>query len=254
MSGLATLCNTGPLVEAGGRFLRVKGRTLLHLGEAEAQVLFLRGDLSFYLRSAVSHMKKEDAKAVIITVLQKIRGRWIGCNSEDIHRFYSTLEGRVFSFYQSVRENGLTYEECRDIYFEESQASESWESDIKWSIETASGEADLNKLYMICGLHRTKSKEDDDYLIDRSSLFSSLFREPFGYKPDEVSQMTLGQISLILPGCESSREDVKSESGLRKQKRTPGIRKMLEGYDRAYSEIADNIVNGLSFTSSLRKP
>lgn len=251
MSGLSVLCNAGPLIRVSDRHLQIKGRTLRHLGEAESQILFLRGDLLFYLREAIRGMPKEDAISMVIPVLRKIRFRWIGCKSEDIHRFYSTLEGRVFSFWQSVRDNGLSYDECRELYFDEAQRNEDWEREIKHHIESASGESEVRGLYKIYGTYRLEIDANDEYLISRTGLFSSLFKQPFGFTPDQVSEMTLGQIGLILSG-DKSPDDTEDESVIAKRHYNTATRRMLQGYDKCYREMAENIISGRPLMSGLR--
>jgi len=253
MSGLATLCNAGPLIKIGGKSYQLRGRTLRHLGEAESQIILLRGDLLFFLRKAVKGLGHEDAISVVEQIIRKIRFRWIGCTNEDIYRWYSCIEGRVFSFWQSMRDNGLTYEECADLYFAAAQDDDHWEASIKWSIEMLTGESETCKLYRISGMYRSESDFDDEYLISRSSLFSSLFKDPFGYTPDQIADMTLGQISLVLADNDKPRSDIKGEKMLHEQPQNPGVRKMISGYTKTYRELAENLVSGLSLTSGIKQ-
>jgi len=253
MSGLATLCNAGPLINIDGKSYQLRGRTLRHLGEAESQIILLRGDLLFFLRKAVKGLDHEDAIGVVEKIIRKIRLRWVGCTNEDIYRWYSCIEGRVYSFWQSMRDNGLTYEECVDLYFTAAQSNEDWESSIKWSIETITGESETSKLYKISGMYRSPSDFDDEYLIGRSSLFASLFKDPFGYTPDQVADMTLGQISLVLADNDKPRSDVKDEQMLHNRDQNPGIRRMISGYTKTYREMAENLVSGLSLTSGIKQ-
>lgn len=253
MTGLATLCNAGPLITINGKSYQLRGRTLRHLGEAESQIILLRGDLLFFLRKAVSGLNKDDAVSVVEQILRKIRFRWLGCTNEDIHRWYSSLEGRLFSFWQSIRHNGLTYEECVDIYFHQDQEDEEWEYRIKWLIESLTGESDLGKMYNFQGLYKADSEFEDEYLISRTSLFSSLFREPFNYTPDQVADMTLGQVSLLLADREKPAMDIKGERALYNQPTNPGIRKMISGYTKTYRGMAENLVSGLSLTSGFKR-
>tara|TARA_R110002096_G_scaffold66682_6_gene162284 strand:+ start:2443 stop:3207 length:765 start_codon:yes stop_codon:yes gene_type:complete len=252
MSGLATLCNAGPLIAVDGRSFQLKGRTLRHLGEAEAQILYMRGDLRFAVSEAISGLSKEQQVDIWEKLLMKIRFRWIGCNSEDIQRFYSSLEGRIYSFWQSVRHNGLSADESQELYFKGLESDSTWESRIKYAIETATGESDYSRLYKIMGLTRVKSDYTDEYLLPgKASLFASLFSEPFGYTPDQIADMTLGQISLVATKHGTAYEDLKSELSLVKQKQNMGIRKMRSTYAKAYREMALNIVEGRSLTSGL---
>jgi hypothetical protein len=253
MSGLATLCNSGPLIEIDGRGYQVKGRTLRHLGEAESQILFIRGDLLFYLRTSVRNLGREEAVSCCEKVLRRIRFRWIGCNGTDITRFYSSLEGRVYSFWQSIRDNGVSYEEANRLYFLMDDKDDDWESRIKWTIELVTGEADISKLYRIAGLTRPSSSVpvSNSYLISRADLFSTLFREPFGCSPEVVADMTLGQITMILTGKGLHLEDLVEEKSLMGHKLHRGTRMMLERYTKSYREMAENVVDGLSLTSGL---
>lgn len=253
MSGLATLCNAGPLIKIDGKSYQVRGRTLRNIGEAESQVLLLRGDLLFCLRKAVSGMSICDAEDVVEKILRKLRMRWIGCNNEDICRWYSCLEGRIFSFWQSVRDNGLCYEECRDLYFSASQADPEWESTIKWTIESLTGESEIANLYRMDGLYKGEVDFEDEYLISRASLFSSLFREPFGYTPDQVSDMTLGQVRLLIAEQGKPHADIATEQSLYARPTNVGVRRLISGYTKNYREMAKNIVSGLSLTAGFKR-
>lgn len=251
MSGLAVLCNAGPVVQAGGVSYQLRGRTLRHLGEVEAQIMLMRGDVFSHLRYSVRGQTKEDAIAIIEGTLQKIRFRWIGCNGEDIHRFYSTLEGRVYSFWQAVRDNGLSFNEARDVYLEQADRDEEWESKVKFSIELATGEADMSRLYKIYGLTRRESSRQDSYLITKRGLFATLFKEPFGYTVDQVADMTLGQVSLVIGDSEKAAHDIDEEKNLETRPNNPGTRRMKNTYKKPYHEMAVNLVNGYSLTSGL---
>jgi len=251
MSGLAVLCNAGPVIQAGGRSYQLRGRTLRHLGEVEAQIMFMRGDVFSYLRQSVVGQTKADAIAIIESTLQKIRFRWIGCNGEDIHRFYSTLEGRVYSFWQSVRHCGLDLDESREIYLKETDRDEQWESRIKFAIENATGESDMSRLYKIYGLARSEVAHKDNYLISKKGLFSTLFKEPFGYTLEQVADMTLGQISLVIGDSEKAAHDIDEEKNLASRPNNPGVRRMKATYTKPYHEMAVNLVNGYSLTSGL---
>jgi hypothetical protein len=253
MSGLATLCNAGPLIKIDGKSYQLRGRTLRHLGEAESQIILLRGDLLFFLRKAVKGLDHEDAVGVVEKIIQKIRFRWIGCTNEDIYRWYSCLEGRVYSFWQSIRDNGLAYEECVDLYFKAAQVDEDWESSIKWSIETLTGESEISNLYRIGGMYRSVSDFDDEYLISRACLFSILFKAPFGYTFDQIADMTMGQTKLMFADNDKPRTDLKDEKMILDLPKNPGTRKMLSGYTKTYRELAENLVSGLSLTSGLKQ-
>jgi hypothetical protein len=197
-------------------------------------------------------MKKEDALQVCESVIAKIRYRWVGATNQDIHQFYSSIEGRVFSFWQSIRSCGVSYERARDMYFIEADKDEEWERKIKTAIELATGEFDTCRLYQIRGLGRVEPSLEDSYLVSRADLFSSLFKEPFGYTPDQVSNMTLGQISLILADHSDGREDIVQELNLATRDQSPGIRKVRSTYRRAYKEMALNLVEGRSLMSGLK--
>jgi hypothetical protein len=251
MSGLATLCNAGPLITVDGFSFQLKGRTLRHLGEAESQILYMRGDLRFLLSNAMRDFSKDDQVQIWEKILMKLRFRWIGCKGEDIQRFYSTLEGRIFSFWQSSRHNGIDYDRAKDLYFKGMDSSPEWESRIKFAIETATGESDYCKMYRIMGLTRVTASFSDEYLIGRAQLFSSLFSEPFGYTLDQVADMTLGQISLVVAKRGTPYEDLNSEANLANQKQNMGIRRMRGTYTKAYREMALNMVEGRSLMSGL---
>ena len=152
-----------------------------------------------------------------------------------------------------MRDNGLSYEECADLYFTAAQSDEDWESSIKWSIEMLTGESETSKLYKIGGMYRSVSDFDDEYLISRASLFSSLFKDPFGYTPDQISDMTLGQISLVLADNDKPRTDLKDEKMILNLPKNSGTRKMLSGYTKTYRELAENLVSGLSLTSGIKQ-
>lgn len=251
MSGLAVLCNSGPVIQIEGVSYQLKGRTLRHLGEAEAQIMSMRGDVFSYLRQSVQGQTKDDAVKIIEGALKKIRFRWIGCNGEDIHRFYSTLEGRAYSFWQSIRHCGLGIDESRELYLRQADRDSEWESNIKFSIELATGEADVCRLYKICGLTRQDSTRSDSYLITKRGLFSTLFREPFGYTAEQVADMTLGQVSLIIGDSEKAAHDIDEEKNLETRPNNPGVRRMKNTYKKPYHEMAVNLVNGYSLTSGL---
>jgi hypothetical protein len=252
MSGLATLCNAGPLIQIGGKYYQIQGRTLRHLGEAESQILYMRGDLLFYLRTSIEGMERDDALSCCERVLRKIRYRWIGCNNEDIQRFYSSVEGRVYSFWQSIRNNGVDYSQAQDMYFQESDRDEEWERRIKLAIEMTTGDAEICKLYKVIDSARAGAATRDGYLISRSSLFASLFQDPFSYSPDQIADMTLGQISLILAGKEDSVDDINAELNLAALANNPGTRRMRKPYMDSYREMSLNIVEGRPLTSSLK--
>jgi len=253
VSGLSVVCQVGPLVKARGVTLQLKGRTLRHLGEAESQILLLRGDLCSRLAFAVRHCDNGPAKDFCVQVLQRYRSRWIGCTGGDIQRFYSTLEGRIFSFWQSVRHSGKDYDWCHEAYCEMCDTDPLWEPMIKRGIETASGESDICKMYKVTGTYRDKGGgAEDNYLICRADLFASLFANPYCYHPDEVADMTLGQVGMLLAGMDNSREDVRMEASLRsKVKKNIGMRAMMRPYDRVYGEMATNLVDGLPVMSGL---
>lgn len=251
MSGLAVLCNSGPVIQVEGKSYQLKGRTLRHLGEIEAQIMFMRGDVFSYLREAVQGQAREDAISIIERSLQKIRFRWIGCNGEDVHRFCSSLEGRVYSFWQSIRHCGLGYDEAKSIYLRQADIDEGWESRIKFSVELATGESDMGRLYKICGFTRMDSGRADGYLINKKGLFATLFKEPFGYTPNQVADMTLGQISLVIGDSEKSAHDIEEERNLETRPNNPGTRKMKSTYKKPYHEMAVNLVNGHSLMSGL---
>tara|TARA_R110000824_G_scaffold172833_4_gene350815 strand:+ start:1034 stop:1681 length:648 start_codon:yes stop_codon:yes gene_type:complete len=213
--------------------------------------MFMRGDVFSYLRHSVRGQSKEDAISIVESALQKIRFRWIGCNGEDIHRFYSSLEGRVYSFWQSIRDCGLSYEEAKNIYIDQADKDEEWESKVKFSIEMTTGEADVCRLYKICGLTRRDSGSADGYLINKKGLFSTLFKEPFGYTPNQIADMTLGQISLVIGDSEKGAHDIDEEKNLESRPNNPGTRRMKGTYKKPYHEMAVNLVNGYSLTSGL---
>jgi len=254
MSGLATLCKAGPLIETSrGRRLHMKGRTLRHLGEAEAQVLSLRGDVMHYASVTTSHIKdKEDRKKAIIAILRKCRSRWIGCLDSDIRQFYSTLEGRIFSFWQAIRDEGLSYQECEDIYCEEADLNPDWEHRVKYAVDIATGDAGICRMHTIFGLRKA---EDDDsegmqYTREQYTLFAFLFKEPFNFLPDQVADLTLGQISLIVTSTNIG-EDINAERRLFSQHANAGMRMMRSKYNQAYELMADNMVDGLPAMSGL---
>ena len=250
MSGLSSLCNAGPLVKINGRSYQIKGRTLGHIGEAESQILYMRGDLLFYLTKASSAIEKSCRADVIKSSLRRIRLRWTGCKSEDIYRFYSSPEGRIFSFWQSIRDNGLSFEEAERLYLDQMDIDEEWETRIKWAIEMTTGESDISKLYTIGNMAKSKTEYMDSYLISKSSLFSMLAKEPFSFTQKQVADMTLFQIHAI---CSSSvQEDVGYEFGTLTGK-SPATykRKALKSFEDAYQQMADNISEGRSLTSGL---
>lgn len=252
MSGLATLCNAGPLINIQGKYYQIKGRTLRHIAEAESQILYLRGDLLFYLRSAINGLAEECQLQVCEKILAKIRHRWVGATQEDVYRFYSTLEGRAFSFWQAIRDNGVTYEEALSIYMEEADRDLSWERTIKNAIETATGESEISRLYRIRFTTTSTAAFRDEYLIARASLFSALAKEPFCFTPNQVSDMTFGQITMILSDKDSPNNDLASELDLRTRRQTMGIRAMINSYTKAYKLMAKNIVEGRSLMSGLK--
>jgi hypothetical protein len=213
--------------------------------------MLMRGDVFSYLREAVQGQTRDDAIAIVEGSLQKIRFRWIGCNGEDIHRFYSSLEGRVYSFWQSVRDCGLTYEESKAVYLRQADIDDGWEARVKFAIELATGEADMCRLYKIFGLSRSESSLTDRYLITKKGLFSTLFKEPFGFTPSQIADMTLGQISLVIGDSKKSAHDLDEERSLSLQPNNPGTRRMKNAYKKPYHEMAVNIVNGFSLTSGL---
>ena len=106
MSGLSTLCGVGPLIIVQGKPVQIRGRTLKHLAEVEAQIMYLRNDPLFHARYFAMRIKDYDDRVAFLEgILPPIRHKWIGCRGSDLNRYYRSPEGRVLSYWQATRDS-----------------------------------------------------------------------------------------------------------------------------------------------------
>jgi len=256
MSGLSTLCGVGPLIVVQGKPVQLRGRTLKHLAEVEMQIMYLRGDPLFHARCFAMRIPEYDARVEFLEgILPAIRHKWIGCKGSDINRYYRSPEGRVMSYWQSTRESsGRSFLEAEEDYCQEVEdQGDDWCRKIEWSIDVATGDADVCYIYEILNLSETGCTGDEGFMRERSSLFGALIKEPFNISPEDVANMTLGQISLMLRKSDEQIEDVSNEKSVMMMQSKKHTRILRKEYTERYRVLAENIASGRPALSGLVK-
>lgn len=254
MATLSVISNSGPLVFAGGRHLRVRGKTIGDYGEACAQVELMKGSWFDRARFVSNHIPKEHREKVLSGLLRAFRHKHIDVTSREMCRWLCTLEGRVYSFWQAVRDNGVDYEWCVDAYCSESERDQNWERQIQWAIEIASGDGESEAMWEIVGKGSSNKGEESGRPF--AATFGMLTREPFSYSPDQISAMTFGQLAIVLRDTAKNYDDIGLEAGakhLRGDDLYLQRKKILKTYDKAYVRFARNMAEGRHILSDLEK-
>jgi hypothetical protein len=256
MSGLSTLCGVGPLIIVQGKPVQLRGRTLKHLAEVETQIMYLRGDPLFYARCFAMRVPNYDDRVALLEgILPAIRHKWIGCKGSDLNRYYRSPEGRAMSYWQATRDSsGQSFLEAQEDYCRECEdQGYGWSHKIEWSIDVATGDADVCYIYEILNLSESTSSEDEGFMRERSSLFSSLIKEPFNISPADVANLTLGQISLMVRKADEQVEDVSNEKSVLVMQAKKHTRILRKEYTERYRVMAENIASGRPALAGLTK-
>lgn len=101
----------GGFIELGGKKLAVSGRTLRHIFEIESYLNSLLYNPVDELRRLQEKSECLRKKTFIAEWIKQCRMMWLGRAEELKAIFLGSPEGKVFSLWQAVRENGVSYED-----------------------------------------------------------------------------------------------------------------------------------------------
>ena len=198
MDGLSRVAGIGPTVRLGGETLTVRGRTLRHYAELEAEILRLRGDPFEMIRGnrgAFSRFGKMEStphkKELLEELFNQIDMKWRIARIEEIHKWLTTLRGRIFADWQATRHNGEkhTFDWTAKELF---RSPAEWEQ-VEKAVNQASGLDELAALDWINRTTEKKDERDSEWML----LFKNLAKEPYNMHPQQVLDLTLNQIWML---------------------------------------------------------
>ena len=255
MSTLGVLFSTGSPVEVGGKMLSIKGRTIGDYAEICSRIEWLRGDPLRRLRRIASLLRHEERVSAVAKMLETLRHGPMETTGTDMCQWLSTLEGRVFSFWQAARDNGVSYEWCLEKYFQESEKQgEEWEYKLKWAIESASGDSETEGLWEVLEARGPGEESlNERPFVKTIAIFT---HKPFSYSYQELSKMTFWQLRFLTKKHGDRFDDLANELAAKEMigDNVYLTRKQILGaYNRRYNEMAANLVSGnsLLFTGEI---
>lgn len=255
MTSMIAACAAGPIVEFGGRFLRVYPRTLRHISEIKAQIMHAWGDPMLRVRQLVDSAPEESRKATALACLRTVRHRWADVSADDMNRFLLSPEGRILTVYHAFEKNGVSYEwifdKCCEAF--DTQGDE-WYYDLLWRFRMASGDLEVFDLCSIRNIREYNVDEEFDRYGGDQGLIASLAREPFCFHPDQVKELTFAQVRSICAGRDGADDDD------RMTERTEIVhpidkthKKVVAAqWNRRYDALVDNLVSGKPLLEGLR--
>ena len=253
MPSLNIACATGPVIEFGGRLLRVSPRTIGHLAEIQAQILYLRKDPMVLARMLVAASDDSCKDSVAEACLKTIRHRWTGVSAPDMNRFMASAEGVLLTVCQALDRNDVTREWIYDTAIELLSADELWFYDLLWAMEVASGDADVFELCSIRNVKKNQVPPDYDQYGGDHGLIAVLCSKDMGFTPDEVCRMTFRQARMALAGSKYSPDDDRRAEATEVKKPVNKRHKRLveESWRKRYTPLIENIIQGKSLFDGL---
>ena len=254
MPSLNIACATGPVIEFGGRLLRVSPRTIGHIAEIQAQILYLRGDPTHLARILVSVVPDEQKEDVATACLKTIRHKWTGVSSFEMGRFLSSPEGMLLTVCQAFDGNGLSREWIYKTAIEQFDEGDSWFYDLLWAMQVASGDSDLFELCSIRNIQKVQVDEDYDRYGGDNGIIAAMCSNRLKFTPEEVRNMTFRQAKMILAGTQYSTEDDRqTEVTETKNPANKTHRRLLErDWKKRYTPLIENIVQGKPLFDNLQ--
>lgn len=255
MTSMVAACAAGPIVEFGGRFLRIYPRTLRQIAEVQSQILSLRGDPMTMVRmvmSVFSEKPEHDRKKLAIHLLQSVRHKWSDVDSDDMSNFLSGPEGMVLTIFQMFEKNGVTYDWVREECIRKFDAEgDAWYYEYSWMSRVAGGCAEFMDLKDIRNLRKEESDELARYGGD-FGVVSTLAKKPFCIPPEQVVELTFSQIRSLVGSGNGSDDD----RDLEYQEKTKPINRMHkktveQQWNARYDSLAENLVAGKPLFSGL---
>ena len=252
MPGLAQLAGIGPVIEFGDRHVQVVGRRLRHLGEIEAQIMWLRRDPAGLSRMLVSGIEDRAVRiAVSESLVKLVRHKYSGASSATLSRWLSTFEGRLYVAWQAVRDSGISYDESLNTCCEcIDKFGFSWLEDVEWAIDLASNHAEYQQIIEIATIRKSNPTSGADGFTNYDSIVRNLCREPFNMPLNDVLNLTLYQITVIARSPEDTMSDEREVESHQAKHLGKSENKVLWG-DR-YGPLAENLADGRNLMSGLR--
>ena len=191
MDGLSRVAGIGPTIRLGGETLTVRGRTLRHYAELEAEIIRLRGDPFDLIRENRKELSRFGDE-LIEKLFNQIDMKWRIVKIEEIHEWLTTLQGRIFSVWQATRHNG-------EKHTLDWTKEELFRSPVKWTqIESAVNQASgLDEMAALDWINRTVSKPNEmetEWML----WFKRLAKEPFNIPPQQILELTMNQLWILL--------------------------------------------------------
>ncbi len=190
MDGLSRVAGIGPTVWFGGKTLTVQGRTLRHYAELEAEIIRLRHDPFDIIRNHREELSRFGDE-LIEKLFNQIDVKWRIVRIEEIHKWLSTLHGRIFAIWQATRHNGEkhTFDWTAEALFH---------SSVEWArIERAVNQAScLDELGTLDWINKTVSNDDgkeNEWML----LFKKMAKKPYNMHPQQVLDLTMNQIWML---------------------------------------------------------
>lgn len=187
MDGLSRVAGIGPTVRLGGETFTVRGRTLRHYAELEAEIIRLRGD-PFELIRSNRDMLSRFGDELIEKLFNQIDVKWRIVRIEEIHEWLTTLHGRIFSIWQATRHNGEkhTFDWTAETLF---HSPAEW-ARIERAVNQASSLDELAKLDWISKVSEKDDGRENEWML----LFKNLAKEPYNIHPQQVLDLTMNQL------------------------------------------------------------
>lgn len=189
MDGLSRVAGVGPTVQLDGETLTVRGRTLRHYAELEAEIIRLRGDPFDIIRNLREELFRFDDE-LVEKLFNQIDMKWRIVRIEEIHEWLSTLRGRFFSIWQAIRHNGAkhTFDWTAETL---SHSPAEW-AQVERAVNQASG---LDEVAALDWINRTvdKNEMENEWRI----LFKKLAKKPYYMHPQQVLDLTMDQLVTL---------------------------------------------------------
>ena len=226
------------MIELGGRNLVVGGRTLRHIFEIEAHLFSTLPNPIDELRLLCGKSELLAKKKFVADWIRRCRLHWLGGMEELKVRFLSSPEGRVFSVWQAVRENGVSYDWVLSAVSGSIDAgrapSDLWQ-EVARRIAIAGGADELSSLG---GLR--KKPPSDGTKIGLAGAISWLVSER-GWRKDDILDMTMASLRQVRAREAELNEGIDKELIADSEEGLAGLKEMQS---RIYRLAAKAVLEG----------
>lgn len=194
-----------------GESYRVRGRTLRHFAELEAQLIHLRGDPFVDIRRLPEFIYDADTlHATVQELFVQADQQWAEVDDADCLRWANdTWSGRCFSAWQAIRDNDpgrFTLEYVSQAVLSAVDAGRSEEVEhLRQAIQQANGDDELGALDRIDNL-LTGAQTSEPATWRR--IVRSLVDEPFCLRMHEIAELTVGQCVLLATDPETMKGEM----------------------------------------------